>query len=185
MRPNETLLDSLLELQVLDRVPRTGFALRGVADGESVSEHSWHVAFLVWALSQREPDLDPLHALGLALIHDVAEVRLGDLPRTASRYLAREVKHAAERAAMQEILAPLGKRGVQLYDEYSRGETREARFVKACDKLQLMLKVSLYEGWGEGGLSEFWENPENFPDRGFETVDTVFDELQARRTAAG
>ena len=48
MKQNSTLLETLLELQHLDRVPRMGFVLRGVADPESVSEHLWHVTMLVW-----------------------------------------------------------------------------------------------------------------------------------------
>ena len=51
MKSNQTLLDTLLELQGLDRVPRTGYALRGVDNPESVSEHSWHVTFLAWTLA--------------------------------------------------------------------------------------------------------------------------------------
>ena len=54
-----------------------------------------------------------------------------------------------------------------LYEEYQQGTTPEARLVKACDKLQLMLKVAVYERWGTGALGEFWDNPDNFPDGGF------------------
>jgi hypothetical protein len=56
--------------------------------------------------------------------------------------------------------------------------------VKACDKLQLMLKVTVYERWGTGALAEFWENPENFPDGGFAAVKELFEALRARREAS-
>ena len=59
----------------------------------------------------------------------------------------------------------------------------EARLVKACDKLQLMLKVAVYERWGTGALAEFWDNPENFPDGGFPVVREIFEELRQRRNA--
>ena len=180
MRRNETVLDLLLELQTLDRVPRMGFVLRGVADPESVAEHSWHVVTIVWALAPGIAGVDAARAVEIALVHDLAELRLGDLPRTAARYLA-GAKNPAEMAAMREILAPLGERGLALYAEYQAGSSPEARLVKACDKLQLMLKVAVYERWGEGGLAEFWDNPENFPDGGFPEVRSVFDELRARR----
>lgn len=182
MRPNETLLDLLLELQILDRVPRSGYVLRGVDHPESVSEHSWHVVFLVWALGSRVPDLDVQRAMEIALVHDLAELRVGDLPRTAARYFPGGAKAEAERAAMEEILAPLPGRGRELYAEYQAGETPEARLVKACDKLQLMLKVSVYESWGATGLAEFWNHPENFPDPAFEPVRKLFEELRQRST---
>jgi putative hydrolase of HD superfamily len=184
VRSNETLLDLLLELQTLDRVPRMGYPLRGIADGESVTEHSWHVLFLVWALAPRLPEVDPFRAMEVALVHDLAEVRVGDLPMTAARYFPDGAKKAAEATAMAELLAPLPERALALYAEYQAGETPEARLVKACDKLQLMLKVAVYERWGAGGLGEFWENSGNFPDGGFAPVRALFDELRARRGSA-
>ena len=154
--------------------------LRGVTDPESVTEHSWHVMFLVWVLGARIPGLDLQRAMGIALIHDLAEVRLGDLPRTSARYFDDGAKEQAERAAMAEILAPLPEEAAGLYEEYVRRETREARLVKACDKLQLMIKVMVYEGWGAGGLSEFWKNEANFPDEEFAPVAEVVAELRRR-----
>jgi putative hydrolase of HD superfamily len=181
LRRNENLLELLLELQTLDRVQRSGFVLRGVADPESVTEHSWHVAFLVWALGERVPGVDAARALEIALVHDLAELRVGDLPRTAGRYFPAGAKNAAETAAMADILAPLPERARRLYADYQEGASLEARLVKACDKLQLMLKVAVYESWGSGGLAEFWDNPDNFPPAGIEVVDALVVELRARR----
>ena len=178
---HDSLLDSLLELQILDRVPRSGWALRGVAEPESVSEHAFHVVLLVWALAADVPGLDAARAVELAIVHDLAEVRLGDLPRTAARYLPAGAKHAAEEAALAELLAPLGERAVALYREYCAKATPEARFVAACDKLQLMIKATLYESWGAGGLGEFWDNPVNFPGDEFAPVAALFAALRERR----
>ena len=185
MKPNETLVDLLLELQALDRVPRMGYALRGVPEAESVAEHTFHVATLVWALAADEASVDPLRALELALLHDLAEVRTGDLPMTAGRYLPEGAKAAGERAAFDELLAPLGERAQRLLDDLDASTSAEARFVKACDKLQLMLKVTAYERWGARGLQEFWENEGNFRPGEFETVDRMFAELTKRRQRLG
>ena len=181
MRVNDTLLDLCLELQILDRVPRSGYVLRGVDHPESVTEHSWHVQFLVWSLGSRIEGLDVHRAVEIALVHDLAELRIGDLPRVASRYFPEGAKKSAEMAAMAEILAPLPARALDLFREYQEGTSPEARLVKACDKLQLMLKVAVYERWGTGALSEFWENPDNFPDGGFDVVRELFEALRARR----
>ncbi len=180
MRANETLLELLLEVQALDSIPRSGFVLRGVAHPESVTEHSWHVLFLVWTLGARVPGIDLGRAVEIALVHDLAELRVGDLPRTASRYFPPGAKRQAESAAMADVLAPLPPHARELFAEYQEGATLEARFVKACDKLQLMLKVSHYESWGTGALAEFWDNPDNFPDLGIEAVAEVFAELRRR-----
>lgn len=181
MGPNSTVLDLLLELQILDRIPRTGFVLRGVSHPESVTEHSWHVLFLVWTLGARIPEIDLPRAVEIALVHDLAELRIGDLPRNSAHYFPAGAKKAAESAALADVLAPLPPRARELYDEYQAGGTAEARLVKACDKLQLMLKVAVYQRWGEGALAEFWDNPDNFPDGGFPVVAELFAELRARQ----
>ncbi len=183
MKANRSLLDVFLEIQMLDRIPRAGFVLRGVAEPESVAEHSLHVLFLVWALGPKIEGIDVTRAVEIALIHDLAELRIGDLPRTSSHYFPDGAKKAAESAAMADVLAPLDERARLLYDDYQHGVTPEARLVKACDKLQLMLKVAVYERWGTGALAEFWDNPENFPDGGFPVVRDLFEELRQRRNA--
>ena len=101
MQPNPSILDALLELQALDRLPRTGYALRGVDDPESIAEHGFHLCVLVWALAADMPGLDLGHALELALVHDLPEIRIGDLPRTAGRYLPAGAK--ATEAQLEEI----------------------------------------------------------------------------------
>jgi putative hydrolase of HD superfamily len=181
---NPTLLDLLLELETLDRIPRSGYLLRGVTDCESVAEHSYHLALIVRLLAAREPGLDRSRAVELALVHDLAELRIGDLPRTGANYFAAGAKHGAERLASAEILAPADAELAARYEEYERGESREARFVRACDKLQLMVKVAVYQAWGQGALSEFWRNPENFPDQEFAAVAETFASLRARVGAA-
>jgi putative hydrolase of HD superfamily len=182
MKANHTLLDLFLEIQMLDRIPRSGYVLRGVADPESVAEHTMHVLFLVWTLGMKIEGIDVARAVEIALVHDLAELRIGDLPRTSSHYFPAGAKKAAEAAAMADVLAPLPERIRRLYDEYQEGTTPEARLVKACDKLQLMLKVAVYERWGTGALSEFWDNPDNFPDGGFPVVRELFEELRERRS---
>ena len=183
MDRNDSLLEMLLEVQQLDRVARLGFSLRGVPDPESVTEHSWHLAFLVWSLAPRIPDLNASKAVEMALIHDLAELRLGDLPLTASRYLPLSAKKEAERNALSDLAAPLGDRARSILDEYHQGVTLEARMVKACDKLQMMLKVAAYERAGSRGLSEFWDDPSNFPNHGISLIDELVSGLRNRRTS--
>ena len=183
MRRNHSLLDLLSELQALDRVPRAGYSLRGVAEPESVSEHAFHTVFLVWSLAAEEPNLDRLRAVEVAMVHDLAEVRTGDLPRSSARYLPAGAKATAETAAARDLLAPLGDRAIELLAEYQAGETPEARFVAACDKLQLLIKASVYERWGCRGLGEFWVNLEGFGDGGFASIGRMLEELRSQRAS--
>lgn len=184
MSTNESLLDCLLELQTLDRVSRSGYALRGVPAPESVSEHVFHLIFLVWVLGRDIEHLDRAHAMELALVHDLAEARFGDLPRTAAKYLPAGAKARAERQAFAELLAPLADDSVALLDEYQSRSTVEARFVAVCDKLQILLKATVYQRWGAGDLDEFFSDLEAFDVGGFEPVAALVEELRARRACA-
>lgn len=177
-------LDTLLELQALDRLPRVGYAMRGVAAPESVAEHLFHVGFLVWLAGREETGLDLGRALEIALLHDLAEVRLGDLPRPAARYFPSGTKAAAERAMLADILAPLAGDPVSLLSDYQQGESREARLVAACDKLQLLIKAYFYYQAGNRGVAEFFAAFEHFDDGGFDRVGELARELKRRVSAA-
>lgn len=178
---HQHLLDLLVELQALDKLPRVGYSLRGVPEPESVSEHVFHLGFLVWALGREVPGLDMAKALELTLIHDLAEVRFGDLPRTAAHYLPDGAKASAERAAMADLLAPLPG-AEKLLDEYHDQDSLEARFVSACDKLQLRLKAWVYEQWGNTALGELTgEGLDELDDGGFAPIRHLIDELRRRR----
>lgn len=183
MRRNRTLLELFSELQALDRVPRSGYSLRGVADPESVSEHSFHVAFLAWALAAEEPALDRLRVIELALVHDLAEARTGDLPRTAAGYFPAGAKAQAELAAARDLLAPVGERAAELFAEYQAGATPEARFVSVCDKLQLLIKAAAYRRWGAGGMGEFFQRLDRFDDGGFGVVQRLIADLGSQAAA--
>lgn len=179
------ILDLLVELQSLDRVPRMGYALRGVADPESVSEHSFHLAFMVWALAADEPEVETLRAVELALLHDLAEVRTGDLPRTVSHHLADGAKKSLERAVAADLLTPLGAPALARVDEYQAAASPEARFVKACDELQVRIKALAYAGAGARGLADFWDDWSRFAAAlPFAALRRLAEAIAARRPAA-
>lgn len=166
MGPNDTLLDLLLEAQALDRVDRAGYALRGVPDPESVAEHSYQVALAVWALAPlASGPLDGARAVEIALLHDLAEVRAGDLP-PQRRPLPPGRRQAHRGAGGLRRARRSGRRArhLPLRGVPRRGAGRRRDSVRACDKLQLMVKVLVYEGWGCAGLAEFWNHAGNFPD---------------------
>lgn len=112
---------------------------------ETVASHSHSTALLVLALGARiEPPLDVDHACRLAVLHDVPEALLGDLPRAASELLPSGAKREAERRAAERLLAPFGAGLERAIDELAEQRTRESRFVRACDRLQLGLRLLGY-----------------------------------------
>lgn len=160
------MLSVLLELQRLKRLDRTGWVLRGLPPGaESVAAHSYGVAVTAMLLAdemgRRGVEIDAGRVLRIGVLHDLAETRTGDMPRTMALYYGAEARHAAERAAFADVLAGLGEgRGeayAELHDEYERRASLEARVVKAADVIDLLAQALAFERAGARGLDEFWE----------------------------
>ena len=149
-------LDALTALLPLDRLPRTGWILRGVAEPESVAAHSFGAALCALALGPAvDPPLDVDRAVSLALVHDTAEVRLGDIPKAGSQLLPPGAKAEAETRALAEVLTPLSALAAERGAEFQAGETREARFARLCDKLQLGVRLVGYVRAGWRDLADF------------------------------
>ena len=156
MAPSRPLLDPLLELGSLDRLPRTGWLLRGVPEAESIASHVLGTAHVALALAPRvTPPLDLGRVLAMALIHDAPEARTGDLPRAASEQLPAGAKHAMEDAVAADLLGALGPEAHAHWVAYRAADTPEARFVRLCDKLHLGVRLVGYLRAGAAGLGEF------------------------------
>ncbi|HEU5011889.1 MAG TPA: HD domain-containing protein [Roseiflexaceae bacterium] len=142
----------------LKLLPRTGWLQRGVALPESIAEHSFGVATLALLVGDGIPGLDRGKLLAIALLHDLAEAVLGDLPASARRLFGAHVKHAAERAALEEVFAQLPDQPeyLALWDEYATASSAEARLVKELDRIEMLMQALIYERAGNRNLGEFW-----------------------------
>ena len=71
-------IEFLLELDELKKVIRRTWLVDG-SRLENTAEHSWHLAMLVMVLAPHAgPEVDPLHAMKLLLVHDIVEIDAGD-----------------------------------------------------------------------------------------------------------
>ena len=157
----EGLLRFLRAAGMLKRVARSGWVRVGVENPESVADHSYRTALLSMLLADLE-GVDCEKALRMALLHDLAESMTGDLTPEEKRSLGGEY-HRREMSAMRRILGELPRelahRYMELWDEYQRGETPEARLVQMADRLEMVLQAFEYELEGEaeaGRLDRFW-----------------------------
>lgn len=160
------MLATLIEIQRLKSLERTGWMLRGLPPGmESVAAHSYGVAvaamMLADELQARGLAVDVERLLRVALMHDWAEARLGDMPRTGSVYFGADDRRRAERAAFDDIVRGLGAsfetKYSALHEDYEHRRSLEARLVKAADIIDLLVQALAFERAGVRGLDEFWE----------------------------
>lgn len=110
-------------------------------------------------MKARGVELDSEQVLRMALIHDWAESRIGDMPRTATHYFGSRVRKEAETAAFTDMVAgTTAKKALTgLHHDYEERASVEARVVKAADVLDLLVQAYALERAGARELDEFWE----------------------------
>ncbi|HEY8226673.1 MAG TPA: HD family hydrolase [Pyrinomonadaceae bacterium] len=162
---SQSILSLLIELQRLKRLDRTGWILRGLPNGtESVAAHSFGVGVTAMivadTLRSQGVAVDVEKVLRIALLHDWAEVRVGDMPRTATEFFGTATRKKAEKEAFQQIVSDVNSGEAvyeNLYDDYEERRSLEAKLVKAADVIDLLVEALALERAGARGLDEFWE----------------------------
>jgi putative hydrolase of HD superfamily len=185
------LIDFLDALETLKNLPRTGWLLRGIRDGESIADHCHRTTttamIIADTLVERGATLDVERVMRIAVLHEIAESRVGDIPYPAQRYLPENAKEEAEAAAARELLAPLGTLGdryYDLWDEFERRETPESMVVRVADKLEMLVQAWEYERAGAADLDNFWQSAWNVRDfDAFPLAGEIMDELRRRLAA--
>lgn len=145
------MIELLLEAARLKHVARAGWLRHDVANPESVAAHSWGIGWLV--LLFLPPDLNRERALSYAVVHDLAEVRVGDI--TPHDGISTQDKQALELSALHGLLrdAPQSVQDTAL--AYQRGADAEARFVKELDRLDMAIQATVYAQETGRDLREF------------------------------
>jgi putative hydrolases of HD superfamily len=159
----------LASIQHLKLLPRTGWFFAGITQPESVAEHSFvatWVAILLaeqvnqsWESQGLATPLDLGKIMQIALVHDLAESVLTDLPKRSTDLIGKAVKYQAEATVLQQLFQqmPNGDRYVACWQEYADGATPEARLVRDADKLEMIHQALCYEQGGQRNVGEFWQ----------------------------
>jgi putative hydrolase of HD superfamily len=176
------LVDFLLTAGALKRLPRAGWRLAGILDCESVADHTFRVALIALVLGELVEGVDRLKLLQMAVLHDLPECILTDLPSTAVQAIGREVKQRAERGVWLQMLPACqqAQKWSALWEEFEAGQSIEAKLARAADKLDMLLQAYEYERAGFADLESFWGEGA-LQDHGLEPVRLMFAELRRRR----
>jgi len=161
-----TLLELFKKLSKLKDTPRIGWPLAGVGktETEDVAQHSFDVIsislLLAEELKKRESQLNLEKILLMACIHDWSEALTGDLPYPAAEYLRnKEAKEKMEFRAAQDVFAD-SKNLLQIWEEFTKGQSLEAKVVKAADYLSILVQAIQYmeRGYFSADIQKLWEN---------------------------
>lgn len=116
---------------------------------ESTAEHTWRLALLTFLIADElKLDLDVLRSVKIALVHDLAEALTGDIDAIliVNWTVSKEEKEKQEIEAtkvLSDILPDsIGKEISGLWHEYNDNKTKEAKFVKALDKIETLTQLA-------------------------------------------
>lgn len=146
---NRSLVETYAFLRALDGYKST---LRSIWTKEGRQEddaaHSWSVCMMLLCLERELQGININHAIRMALIHDLPELRCGDAYFYDDK--GREGKEEREESVMRIItqMAPgnLGAEFHALWREYEDKSTYTSRIVQSLDKLEPIIQIVCHDG---------------------------------------
>lgn len=168
----KSLLNFLIEIGKLKKMPRTGWIWLGVKNPETIAQHAFRVAIMSWILAREvEPKLNLGKIIKNSLVHDLCEVYAGDMTpywgllpqdakkrrKTLKRWIRLtkkekekrdKIKFEKEKKSLQKLIKKLDRKlKKEIMDnwlDYEKLVSREGRFVKQVDKIETLLQAKEY-----------------------------------------
>ncbi|KEY66319.1 hypothetical protein S7711_02781 [Stachybotrys chartarum IBT 7711] len=147
-------------LERLKTTKREGWRRFGISRGESISDHMYRMSLIsMFAPPELAPKLDLHKCMKMCLIHDMAELLVGDI--TPVDGVSKPEKNRREAATMDFLTKSLlrnvagGATGEDIraiWQEYEDSQTIDSLFVHDVDKMELLLQMMEYERHSEGKL---------------------------------
>ncbi|UCE37973.1 MAG: HD domain-containing protein [Thermoplasmata archaeon] len=139
----------------LKRLLRSGWLRHKIPEPESVADHSFRTVFMAMVLGDTL-DVDSSKLIRMAVVHDLAEVMAGDI--TPHDGITREEKREKEEEGLRELLLDISNKEqiLNLWMEYEKGESKEAKILREIDKLEMAITAVEYQKMSpEKDLYEF------------------------------
>jgi len=180
----DKIIKFLIEIGKLKKMPRRGWVIRDIKNPETIAEHIFRAALMAWVLAESKgKNFNVGKLIKIALVHDLCEVYAGDitpydsiLPRdkekrrellkTWPRFSEEEKKRLAdekykkERVGLEKLIKDLQPKlrneMRSLWLDYEKGLSREGRFFKHTDRIEISLQAT-----------EYWRINKNLPQNPF------------------
>ena len=180
----ENLVKFFHQLGKLKEMPRRGWVINDIKNGESIAEHIFRASLMAWILGSEKKGLNIERVLKMALMHDICEIYAGDvtpydsvLPKSGKKRkefmktwprftkaqklrISRE-KHKKEEKGLKKLIKDLPQ-GIKeemesLWLDYEKGLTPEGRFFKQADRMESFLQALEYwKKYGEPPRKPWW-----------------------------
>lgn len=145
---NKNILDFYMIANKLKDIVRTGWIELGVERDrvESVAEHVYGTLVLAIAIdSEYKLDLDLLKVFKMLIIKELEKVNLNNF--TPREYPTKEEKKRLALETISNTLSSLSSKDelLEIYEEYSNKETKEAIFTYKLSKIESDIQVKIYD----------------------------------------
>ena len=151
-------IDFILEIDKLKTILRQNVPITQPHRQENDAEHSWHLAMMAVLLAEHaDRPVDVARVVKMLLIHDLVEIDAGDT--FIYDAAAHHDKEEREQKAADRLFGMLPADQQQdlraLWDEFEAGESDDARFAAALDRLQPVLLNHATKGvrWRKNGVT--------------------------------
>jgi putative hydrolase of HD superfamily len=182
---DKVLIEFILNVGKLKILKRVGWIYGGAKEGdtESVADHSFRLAIMVWFLAQTGLNIEKM--MKMAIGHDFATIYTGDItpfdglithnlskdkatlekwPQRSREEKEKLTAHRRlnERKALDQLLAGLpvflSDEMMGLWFEYEEGFSKEGRFVRQVDRIEKLIQALEYnvKGIYKLDIAPYW-----------------------------
>jgi len=181
----ENILEFILQIGKLKRMPRLYWTLREIKNPETVAGHIFTLAVMAWIFGREKRKLSQEKLLKMALCHELSAVYTGDTTpydrilskdeRERKKILERMIRlskkekewifladYKQEKKAIEKLTKkldlPIKKEILELWHEYRTKSSPEAKFLSQLNTLAVLLQGLLYEKkYKEFSTAPLWE----------------------------
>ncbi|OGY88021.1 MAG: hypothetical protein A2233_04835 [Candidatus Kerfeldbacteria bacterium RIFOXYA2_FULL_38_24] len=154
------LYQFIQEVQKLKYIDRAVLATE--SRKESSAEHCWSVGVIVWFLSDAwkkefNTDIDVNKIIKMALMHDIIEVRVGDVSvwDKKKRLQIEQKERDGFMSIISTLPTSLQTELASLWNELQEGQTLESKMVSGADRLSAAIqRLITKQGWVTEGHNE-------------------------------
>jgi putative hydrolase of HD superfamily len=128
----------LYEMGSLRYIPRMWHRYSNT-DFANITEHHFRVAWIALMIAAHEKNVDTGKMVKMALVHDIAESRHGDVDDISRQYVERK-----EELAINDVLGDTALKDefLKLWQEYEKRESIESKIVKDADNIDVDLELA-------------------------------------------
>jgi putative hydrolase of HD superfamily len=167
-------IELLFEISAFRHVQRTWKRFLN-PDVANCAEHTWRVVWTALTIAKHEGGVDQEKLLKMALIHDLAESRTGDVDYISRQYTKRD----EEQAANDMFGGTIHQDEIEILKEYEKRESKEAKIVKDADNIDVEIELLEleYKGHSLGTILNKDRKEVVYPKLFTETAKKMFDEI--------